>query len=393
MPLTIMLELACARVKNLTASLRIRLSRGGRPDMVRRTRFGTRGGAPRIKRRNRTEMIVSVSTEIGKNVSGIEKDGHHTEQEKPDLVIVFQRTDRAQKWSQLQHDAPGPTRRRTLLSPCDLIGIKNEQSCSVACLPATYETPAWQSNRVSENDVLGEGLISSHGTLCNDKSKCKDLEAKKEIELPKRSFRETARCKFCGNEWHSGDYKATVIPQRVPGKKMLKIIDKKKNGTRMLRKYEEKLLAKYEKERGNKLILFCKVCHKNTFIMMNIPDFSKFLVQADKKNIDNVEVKTKKKKKKKKKDHLCGLKQSAVSPLITGARLRKFNATSSISTALTISQNADSRIPKSVDKGRFNVDTNLVVPHCSISPCIFVPHLHRLRHPPFLLPGSLHSVL
>nr|CAD7452494.1 unnamed protein product [Timema tahoe] len=181
-------------------------------------------------------------------------------------------------------------------------------------------------------------------------SKCKDLEAKKEIELPKRSFRETIRCKFCGNEWHSGDYKATVLPQRVPGKKMLKIIDKKKNGTRLLRKFEEKLLSKYEKERGNKLILFCKVCHKNTFMMMNKPHFSKFMVQPDKKNIDDVEVKTKKKKKKKKKDYLCGLKQSAVSPLITGSRLRKFNTTSPVSTALTISQNADSRIPKSVDK-------------------------------------------
>nr|CAD7201299.1 unnamed protein product [Timema douglasi] len=208
------------------------------------------------------------------------------------------------------------------------------------------------------------------------RSKCKDLEAKKEIELPKRSFRETARCKFCGNEWYISNYKATVIPQRVPGKKMLKIIDKKKNGTQVLRKYEEKLLAKYEKERGNKLVLFCKVCHKNTFIMMNKPDFSKFVVQADKKNIDDVEVKTKKKKKKKK-DYLCGLKQSAVSPLITGARLRKFNATSSVSTALTISQNADSIIPKSVDK---------------VGPCIFALHLHKLHHPPSLLHGSLHSL-
>ncbi|CAG2055940.1 unnamed protein product [Timema podura] len=190
-------------------------------------------------------------------------------------------------------------------------------------------------------------------------SKCKDLEAKKEIELPKRSFRETIRCKFCGNEWHSGDYKATVLPQRVPGKKMLKIIDKKKNGTRLLRKFEEKLLLKYEKERGNKLILFCKVCHKNTFMIMNKPHFSKFMVQPDKKNIDDVEVKTKKKKKKKKKDYLCGLKQSAVSPLITGSRLRKFNTTSPVSTALTISQNADSRIPKSVDKGMKNISVNV----------------------------------
>nr|CAD7407688.1 unnamed protein product [Timema cristinae] len=63
MPLTIMLELACARVKKRTASPRIRLSRDGRPDMVRRTRFGTRGGAPRIRRRNRPWMVGSCSLE------------------------------------------------------------------------------------------------------------------------------------------------------------------------------------------------------------------------------------------------------------------------------------------------------------------------------------------
>nr|CAD7432597.1 unnamed protein product [Timema monikensis] len=57
MALTIMLELACARVKNLSASPRIRLSKDGRPDMVRRMRFGMRGGSPRIKRRNQCDRI------------------------------------------------------------------------------------------------------------------------------------------------------------------------------------------------------------------------------------------------------------------------------------------------------------------------------------------------
>nr|CAD7575741.1 unnamed protein product [Timema californicum] len=44
------------------------------------------------------------------------------------------------------------------------------------------------------------------------------------------------------------------------------------------------------------------------------------------------------------------------------------------------------------DKVNVFYDESVVaVPHCSVSACIFFPHLHRPRHPPSLLPGPLHS--
>nr|CAD7406478.1 unnamed protein product [Timema poppensis] len=61
---TIRLELASARLKNLSASPRIRLSKDGRPDMVRRTRFGMRGGAPRIKRSETLLAVIDGSGDV-----------------------------------------------------------------------------------------------------------------------------------------------------------------------------------------------------------------------------------------------------------------------------------------------------------------------------------------
>lgn len=71
--------------------------------------------------------------------------------------------------------------------------------------------------------------------------------------LPAKAFRKSEVCNFCNNVWLYGRCHVSVLPKKLPGRKMKKIIHKQELA-QTLRPFEKKLFEKYKKEKDNKLV-------------------------------------------------------------------------------------------------------------------------------------------
>lgn len=60
-------------------------------------------------------------------------------------------------------------------------------------------------------------------------------------------------CNLCSNVFMYGRYHISVMPEKVPGKKMKKII-RRQELAETLRPFEKKLYEKYKKGKDNKLV-------------------------------------------------------------------------------------------------------------------------------------------
>lgn len=69
-------------------------------------------------------------------------------------------------------------------------------------------------------------------------------------------------CNFCSNVFMYGRCHISVMPKKLPGKKMKKII-RKQELAQTLRQFEKKLYEKYKKEKDNKLVRVLAVCSEH----------------------------------------------------------------------------------------------------------------------------------
>jgi len=80
------------------------------------------------------------------------------------------------------------------------------------------------------------------------RTKCRSL-----LQGTGETFRKSLMCNFCNNLWIYGRCHVSVMPRKVPGKKMKKVIQKQEM-SQALRPFEKKLFEKYKKEKDNKMV-------------------------------------------------------------------------------------------------------------------------------------------
>lgn len=73
------------------------------------------------------------------------------------------------------------------------------------------------------------------------------------MHIPGETFHKSLMCDFCNNLWIYGRCHVSVMPRKVPGKKMKKVIQKQEL-SQALRPFQKKLFEKYEKEKDNKMV-------------------------------------------------------------------------------------------------------------------------------------------
>lgn len=79
------------------------------------------------------------------------------------------------------------------------------------------------------------------------------LQGTDDAHVPGKTFRKSSMCDFCNNLWIYGRCHVSVMPRKVPGKKMKKVIQKQEL-SQALRPFEKKLFEKYKKEKDNKMV-------------------------------------------------------------------------------------------------------------------------------------------
>lgn len=79
------------------------------------------------------------------------------------------------------------------------------------------------------------------------------LQGTEDVHVPGKTFRKSSMCDFCNNLWMYGRCHVSVMPRKVPGKKMKKVIQKQEL-SQALRPLEKKLFEKYKKEKDNKMV-------------------------------------------------------------------------------------------------------------------------------------------
>lgn len=154
-------------------------------------------------------------------------------------------------------------------------------------------------------------LVSTNSVLqCHYLTKCRSLlQGIEDVHIPGKAFRKSAMCNFCSNLWIYGRCHVSVMPKKVPGKKMKKIIQKQEL-SQALRPFENKLFEKYKKEKDNRMVFKCLVCKKRTFLPLRKP--VKLKPTEVQSSVVETPVQNKKKKKKKKKDTYAGLNRAII---------------------------------------------------------------------------------
>jgi len=79
------------------------------------------------------------------------------------------------------------------------------------------------------------------------------LQGTEDVHIPGKTFHKSFMCDFCNNLWIYGRCHVSVMPRKVPGKKMKKVIQKQEL-SQALRPFEKKLFEKYKKEKDNKMV-------------------------------------------------------------------------------------------------------------------------------------------
>lgn len=168
-----------------------------------------------------------------------------------------------------------------------------------------------------DEEVIAEGEHKTaqflFSTLRSIKSSCLSapvirssyLLRLKAMECAAYSKKSVKYCQFCYQPWSEGCFTLKVLPQKVPGKCVKKIMKKKLRDPSKLSKYGKNILKKIEKNKGNKLVLKCLKCRKQTVRMM-------VKLSPKKKSPENKLEKAKKKNKCKIKDNFAGLNSQAV---------------------------------------------------------------------------------
>lgn len=79
------------------------------------------------------------------------------------------------------------------------------------------------------------------------------LQGTEDVHIPGKTFLKSSMCGFCNNLWIYGRCHVSVMPRKVPGKKMKKVIQKQER-SQPLRSFEKKLFEKYKREKDNKMV-------------------------------------------------------------------------------------------------------------------------------------------
>ncbi|XP_046419034.1 uncharacterized protein LOC124179062 isoform X1 [Neodiprion fabricii] len=135
--------------------------------------------------------------------------------------------------------------------------------------------------------------------------RCRQLSSA--IELPSKIFGPGEMCSHCGVLWAKVDHRVRLQSGTVSGRSVKKIIRKRALGkeTKKLGRYKDTLLKKALKNTGNKAVIRCSICSKNTKLSFAKPGMPKPTVTVDKGKGNDTKVG--KKRKKRTKDKSAGL--------------------------------------------------------------------------------------